>query len=207
MSRKRGQLLFEVICSKLSNCREEILEPLLELAIEIAREGREGRRIGTMFTIGDPDAVIAWSRPLILNPFEGHSKDRRHISSADLWGTVKELAQLDGAFVVSDDGVFVAAGRYLDANASNVEVPFGLGSRHIAAASISFATNTIPIVVSESSIVRVFQHGALMAEIIPELWLLSRHEMALRERISKGEQHRIAIIAGDVGGHRKRAAK
>ena len=80
---------------------------------------------------------------------------------------------MDGAFIVSDDGVFLAAGRYLDANASNVEVPLGLGSRHIAAASISFATNAIAIGVSESSIVRVFQHGALVAEIIPELWLFS----------------------------------
>ena len=128
MSRKQGQLLFQVICSKLSYCRAEILEPLLELAIEIAREGREGRRIGTLFTIGDAEAVMAWSRPLILNPFEGHPRNCRHIGSTELWGTAKELAQLDGAFVVSDDGVFLAAGRYLDANASNVEVPFGLGS-------------------------------------------------------------------------------
>jgi DNA integrity scanning protein DisA with diadenylate cyclase activity len=173
------------------------------LAIEIAREGREGRRIGTLFTIGDAEAVMAWSRHLILNPFEGHPTNRRHIASTELWGTVKELAQLDGAFVVSDGGVFLAAGRYLDANASNIEVPFGLGSRHIAAASISFATNAIAIVVSESSIVRVFQHGALMAEVIPELWLFNRHEMALRGHISKDEQHRIAIITGNVAGQQR----
>jgi DNA integrity scanning protein DisA with diadenylate cyclase activity len=189
--------MFNVICSKLSNCPEKILEPLLELAIEISREGREGRRIGTLFTIGDSDAVMAWSRPLILNPFEGHPRDRRHISSADLWGTVKELAQLDGAFVVSDDGVFLAAGRYLDANASNIVVPFGLGSRHIAAASISFATSAIAIVVSESSVVRIFQHGDLMGEIIPELWLFNRHESALRGKIRKDEQHGLAIITGE----------
>jgi diadenylate cyclase len=199
VSRKPRQLSFKVICSKVSNCRQEVLGPLLELAVEIAREGREGRRIGTLFTIGDADAVMAWSRPLILNPFEGHPRNRTHITSNELWGTVKELAQLDGAFVVSDDGAFLAAGRFLDANASNVEVPFGLGSRHIAAASISSATNAIAIVVSESSIVRVFQHGALMAEIIPELWLFSRHEMALHGRVSKDEQHRLAIITGEGG--------
>src|SRR5215471_3536850 len=188
--------MFKIICSKLSDCPEKTLEPLLELAIEISREGREGRRIGTLFTIGDAEAVMAWSRPLILNPFEGHPRKHRHIASAELWGTVKELAQLDGAFVVSDDGVFLAAGRYLDANASNIEVPFGLGSRHIAAASISFATNAIAIVVSESSVVRVFERGNLVAEIIPELWLFSRHEMALRGRISKDAQHRIAVVTG-----------
>jgi diadenylate cyclase len=190
--------MFQVICSKLSHCHEKTLEPLLELAIEIAREGREGRRIGTLFTIGDAEAVMAWSRPLILNPFEGHPANRTHIAAPNLWGTVKELAQLDGAFVVSAEGVFLAAGRYLDANASDIDVPFGLGSRHIAAASISFATKAIAIVVSESSIVRVFQHGDLMAEIIPELWLFNRHEMALRGNIRKDEQHRLAIITGDA---------
>ena len=196
-SKKRRQVSFKVICSKLSYCRAEILEPILELAVEIAREGREGRRIGTMFTIGDAESVMAWSRPLILNPLEGHPRKLRQLASNELWGTIKELAQLDGAFVVSDDGTFLAAGRYLDANAANVEVSFGLGSRHIAAASISFATKAVAIVVSESSIVRVFEHGALVAEIIPELWLLSRHETALRGHIRRDEQHRLAIVTGD----------
>jgi DNA integrity scanning protein DisA with diadenylate cyclase activity len=198
--------MFKAICSKISNCPKKILEPLLELAMEIAREGREGRRIGTLFTLGDAETVMAWSRPLILNPFEGHPRNRRHIASADLWGTVKELAQVDGAFVVSDDGVFLAAGRYLDANASNIEVPLGHGSRHIAGASISFATSAIAIVVSESSVVRVFQHGALMAEIIPELWLFSRHETALHGNIRKDEQHRLAIITGTVRGRQRSSA-
>ena len=206
MGPNKGQRMFQVICSKLSNCPEKTLEPLLELAVEIAREGREGRRIGTLFTIGDADAVMAWSRPLILNPFEGHPSNQRHISSANLWGTVKEFAQLDGAFVVSNEGIFVAAGRYLDANASDIDVPFGLGSRHIAAASISFATKAIAIVVSESSIVRVFQHGDLIAEIIPELWLFSRHEMALHGNIRKDEQHRLAIITGDAGSQTRGSA-
>jgi diadenylate cyclase len=204
--RRWGQLSFKVISSKLSGCHEEVLGPLLELAIEIAREGREGRRIGTLFTIGDAEAVMAWSRPLILNPFEGHASSRRHISSSELWGTVKELAQLDGAFVVSDDGVFLAAGRFLDANASHVEVPFGLGSRHIAGASISSATHAIAIVVSESSIVRVFQRGALVAEIIPELWLFSRHEVALHGRVRKDNQHKIAIVTGNAAEERANSA-
>ena len=156
-TRKRRPVLFKIICSKLSNCRGEILEPLLELAVEIAREGREGRRIGTLFTIGDAETVMAWSRPLILNPFEGHPESRRRLGSSELRGTIKELAQLDGAFVISDDGTFVAAGRYLDANAASVTVPFGLGSRHIAAASMSFATKALAVVVSESSVVRVFR--------------------------------------------------
>jgi hypothetical protein len=35
-----------------------------------------------------------------------------------LQGTVKELAQLDGAFVITEDGTVVAACRYLDAPAT-----------------------------------------------------------------------------------------
>jgi hypothetical protein len=79
----------------------------------------------------------------------------------------------------------------------NLDVPFGLGSRHIAAASISFATKAVAVVVSESSVVRVFERGALMAEIIPELWMLSRGEVTLRGRLSRDEKHQLAIVTGD----------
>jgi diadenylate cyclase len=204
VSKQQPQLPFELICSKLANCRVEVLEPLLELAVEIAREGREGRRIGTLFTIGDAEAVMAWSRPLILNPLEGHPKSSRRITSKQLRGTIKELAQLDGAFVISDDGIVLAAGRYLDANASNVQVPFGLGSRHIAAASMSFATKAAAVVVSESSIVRVFESGALKAEIIPELWLLSRHNKGLHGHILKDVGSDVAVITGNLPTTKKR---
>ena len=75
-----------------------------ELALEIAREGREGRRIGTLFTLGKADAVLAASRALILDPLAGHAPARTQITDPDLRGTMKELAQLDGAFVISEDG-------------------------------------------------------------------------------------------------------
>ena len=76
------------------------------LAVEIAREGREGRRIGTLFTLGDENAVLAKSRSLILDPLSGHAEEQRHVSNPNLRGTIKELAQLDGGFVVSRDGTF-----------------------------------------------------------------------------------------------------
>jgi DNA integrity scanning protein DisA with diadenylate cyclase activity len=55
--------------------------------------------------------VIEHSRPLILDPLAGHPEAARHITDANLRGTLKELAQLDGAFVISDEGVVVAACR------------------------------------------------------------------------------------------------
>ena len=62
--------IFNSICSRVERCRREVLDAVLELAVEIAREGREGRRIGTLFTLGHADAVLSHSRPLILDPDE-----------------------------------------------------------------------------------------------------------------------------------------
>jgi DNA integrity scanning protein DisA with diadenylate cyclase activity len=163
----------------------------LELALEIAREGREGRRIGTLFTVGKADAVLAASRALILDPLAGHAPSRTHIADPDLRGTLKELAQLDGAFVISEAGIVVAACRYLDASVEQIELPLGFGSRHLAGASISKSLGALAIVVSESGVVRVFHGGQIQATLIPELWLLDRHHTQLS-----------AAAAGTVEAHR-----
>ena len=101
--------MFESILCQVTEYDAEVLQALIELAVEIAREGREGRRIGTLFTLGDEQAVLAKSRSLILDPLVGHPESLRHVSNPNLRGTVKELAQLDGAFVVSHDGIVLAA--------------------------------------------------------------------------------------------------
>ncbi len=186
--------MFEHICPKVRWCPRNVLESVLELAIEIAREGREGRRIGTLFTLGFADAVIRCSRPLILDPVALHPPESRRIFDPNLRGTIKELAQLDGAFIVDDSGVVVSACRYLDISSKDIEMTFGLGSRHLAAASISRETGAIAIVVSESAVVRVFSEGRLHAEILPELWLLSRHSLNLRGRIHQDSVHDVAIF-------------
>jgi DNA integrity scanning protein DisA with diadenylate cyclase activity len=92
---------------------------------------------------------------------------------------MKELAQLDGAFVISETGTVVAACRYLDASVEQIELPLGFGSRHLAAASISQRLGALAIVVSESGVVRVFHDGQIEATLIPELWLLDRHHTQL----------------------------
>jgi diadenylate cyclase len=188
--RSRG--MFKSICQQVRRCNKTNLEPTIELAVEIAREGREGRRIGTLFTFGDADAVLDRSRPLILDPLAGHSAQARQIRNLNLRGTIKELAQLDGAFVVSDQGVVVSACRYLDAMASDVVLPFGMASRHLAGASISQVTDAVAIVVLESSMVRVFDDGRLVAEIIPELWLMDHYNVQLS---APYEEERIGDVA------------
>jgi diadenylate cyclase len=94
-----------------------------------------------------------------LDPFLGHPETSRHVDNLNLRGTIKELAQLDGGFVVSREGIVLSACRYLDAVAAQLDMPLGLGSRQIAAANMSAVTKAVGIVVSESSVVRLFCHG------------------------------------------------
>lgn len=69
--------IFEGILCPATVYDADVVESLLELAIEIACEGREGTRVGTVFTLGDEDSVLARSRPLILDPLLGHPESAR----------------------------------------------------------------------------------------------------------------------------------
>jgi len=187
--------LLKDILTDARGINNETLEKVILLAVEIAREGREGRKVGTMFVISDSEAVLANSRCLILDPLMGHPESKRHIDDPDLRETIKELAQLDGAFVVSDAGVVLSACRYIDAPSRDVALPLGLGSRHMAAASITKLTNAIAIVVSESSIVRIFDNGEIVSEILPEIWLLSRYSLHLKGPTSEQTEDHITVIS------------
>jgi len=118
---------------------------------------------------------------LILDPLKGHPDEDKRIDDPSVRETLKELAQLDGAFVISGDGVAVAACRYLSASAEGIELPLGLGSRHMAAASISRSTRTVSVVASESSMVRLFDDGVLVAEVVPEVWILREASRRARD--------------------------
>jgi diadenylate cyclase len=171
---------FGVVCrsTHCSEARRRTLEEVIQLAVEIAREGREGRKIGTLFVIGDVDNVLAQSRSLLLDPLYGHATELLRVDRPEFRETVKEFAQLDGAFVLRDDGIFVSAGRYIDVDvASPLNFLPGLGTRHAAAASVSRTTGAVAVVVSQSSVVRVFAGGDLRAEIIPELFLMSQEQL------------------------------
>jgi len=189
--------MFEIILCQVTEYDPEVLDSLIELAVEIAREGREGRRIGTLFTLGDEQAVLAKSRSLILDPLMGHPELSRHVADLNLRGTIKELAQLDGGFVVSRSGIFLSACRYLDAVVSNADVPLGLGSRHIAAANMSAVTNAVTIVVSESSVVRLFCHGKLVGEILPELWMID-HATYLRGSLQREKVGDVTVLTPNL---------
>lgn len=174
-----GKKLIKEICSEKRGVNTRVLEQTITLAVEIAREGREGRKIGTLFVVGDSEAVLKSSRPLILDPLAGHPDEKKRIDDPDARETLKELAQLDGAFVVSDESVVLSAARYIDTVSEALNVPLGLGSRHMAAASVSKRTNAVAVVVSESSMVRMFDDGELVSEIVPEIWMLGRYSSQL----------------------------
>lgn len=172
--------IFSDVCTDERCIDLQTLELTIRLAVEIAREGREGRKIGTMFVVSDAEETSRQSTCLILDPLQGHPKEQKHLDEPNMWETVKELAQLDGAFIISDDGIVLSAARYINASAKGIDLPLGLGSRHVAAASITKHTNAVAVVVSESSVVRVLDDGEIVSEIIPELWLFRRHGLHLK---------------------------
>lgn len=152
----------------------DVLHAILTLAMEVAREGREGMPIGALFVVGDSQRVLDSSRPMIMNPFHGYPEDERRITNPDLFETTKEIAQIDGAFVIRSDGVILSAGRHIDTSTKGLQVPKGLGARHMAAASISKTTDAIAITISASTrTVRVFRKGKIVLESRPlrGLWV------------------------------------
>ena len=186
--------VFEEICTEKRQVDADVLKQTVSLAVEIAREGREGRKIGTLFVVGDSRAVIKRSKPMILDPLQGHADEDKHIENPDTRETIKELAQLDGAFLVSNSGVVLSAARYIDAASDSLNLPLGLGSRHMAGASISRQTSAVAVVVSESSMVRMFDDGELVSEIVPELWMIDGYTTRMDGRTFTRRDEDITVI-------------
>lgn len=146
--------------------KPEVFEEALGIALELGARGREGKSVGTIFVLGDEEKVLQLSKQMIINPFKGYTDEERNILNPKLKETLREFAALDGAFVVSGDGLVLNAGRYLGAASDEATIPRGLGSRHIAAAGITALTDAIAIVISESTgDVRIFKNGKILMEI------------------------------------------
>jgi DNA integrity scanning protein DisA with diadenylate cyclase activity len=166
LSREFELLTTSTGANMMASVRPEVFEGVLNLAIELANQGREGKPVGTIFTLGDHEKVLQLSRQLVINPFRGYPEEERNILDPNLRETIREFAALDGAFVIRDDGVVLAAGRHLNAALEEGELPRGLGSRHVAAAGITAVTDAVAITVSESNgTVRIFKRGAIFMEI------------------------------------------
>ena len=146
----------------------QVVDALIQLALQIGQEGYEGHPIGTIITIGDHNSVLEKSRQITLNPFQGLGESERNVLDPKIREAIKNFSVLDGAFVIREDGVVLSAGRYLSASDEEVPVPLGLGARHAAAAGITATTECLALVVSQTSgAVRLFKGGEILLELHP----------------------------------------
>ncbi|PSP53860.1 hypothetical protein BRC74_02830 [Halobacteriales archaeon QH_7_68_42] len=149
-----------------SRAEPSVIRDVLEVAVELGKKGQKGKPVGALFVVGDAGKVMNKSRPLSYNPFE---KSHVHVGDPIVNVMLKEFSRLDGAFVISDSGKIVSAYRYLEPSAEGVDIPRGLGARHMAGGAITRDTNAVAIVLSESDgLVRAFKAGELVLEIDPE---------------------------------------
>jgi len=164
-----GQLTMRDLRQLKTRIPLETLKVVVDLAVDIGREGREGKPVGTLLVVGDHRKVLSLCRPMGFDPVRGYGRAERNLADAKVREGVKEVAQIDGAFIVSSDATVVAAGQHIAApRDSDLTLPKGLGTRHWAAAEISRATGAIAIAVSQSSgTVRLFQNGEIMLRIEP----------------------------------------
>ncbi|MDA0816131.1 MAG: diadenylate cyclase, partial [Planctomycetota bacterium] len=146
----------------------ETLKLVVDIAVEIGREGREGKPVGTLFVVGDSRHVMQSSHATGFDPVRGYNRVERKLTDSRVREGIKEIAQLDGAFIVNADGTVEAAARYIDASAESVSVAKGLGARHWAAAAITRRTKSVAVTVSETNgTVRLFQNGEVVLRIEP----------------------------------------
>jgi diadenylate cyclase len=165
---RAGEFAQSGVYDLFANSRADpsVVRNVLEVAVELGKKGQKGKPVGALFVVGDAGKVMNKSRPLSYNPFE---KSHVHVGDPIVNVMLKEFSRLDGAFVISDSGKIVSAYRYLEPSAEGVDIPKGLGARHMAAGAITRDTNAIAIVLSESDgLVRAFKGGELIFELDPE---------------------------------------
>ncbi|MFB6104319.1 MAG: diadenylate cyclase DacZ [Halobacteriaceae archaeon] len=143
-----------------------VIRDVFNVAIDLGKQGQKGQPVGALFVVGDAGKVMNKSRSLSYNPFE---KSHVHVGDPIVNVMLKEFSRLDGAFVISDEGKIVSAYRYLEPSAEGVDIPKGLGARHMAAGAITRDTNAVAVALSESDgLVRAFKGGELILELDPE---------------------------------------
>ena len=148
---------------------DPVLAAATEISLELGKGALGGKPVGTAFVIGDSKAVLRISHQLMINPFKSYLVN---ITDRKQWELIKKYATFDGAFVVGNDGCVITAERYLNASIK-VEIPNGLGTRHLAVAAMTAATKSRGVTVSgEDGMVRIFRSGKLVAKVDPHSGIL-----------------------------------
>ncbi|NND96571.1 MAG: hypothetical protein HKN47_04485 [Pirellulaceae bacterium] len=164
------------------------IKAVVDLAVQIGLEGREGKAVGTLFVIGDTRKVMDHASSAGLDPVRGYNRKERNLLDAKVQEDAKEIAQLDGAFVITSDGIIERSRQMLEVLHEDLNMSKGLGSRHWAAAAITRRTKAIAVVVSQSTgTVRLYQNGFLMMQIEPMDKGIKWQEFAFKPPSSSSE--------------------
>ncbi len=160
------EIFFKISKHKLSEkISSEVIESVINLASEIGIEGREGKKIGTAFIIGESQEISKYLRQLIINPFY-NTETKIKITDPDIKETIKEFAQLDGVFIIDNEGHIISSGTYIDIDTKDIELSQGFGTRHRACAAITKNTEAVAIAISSSGgKVRVFKEGKIIIRV------------------------------------------
>ena len=128
----------------------------------------KGNQWVPMFIVGDHRRVLEHSQPSGFDISKGYKRSERSLFDLDVRENLKEIAQMDGAFVIAADGTVESTCRIIDTSPVELTMTAGLGSRHYSGAAISKNTKAIAVVVSESNgTVRIFQDGQIVLRIEP----------------------------------------
>ena len=179
--RELEELSVKDLLSLTDGIRPAVLDAVMELARKIGLVARRKKRIGAIFTIGDSKEVLKYSKQLVPNPLQGHDEEDRRITDPRIHDSIIELAKLDGAFVIRGDGLIQTAGTFLNTGTNEnreelqrkreeLELPEGLGTRHVAAATTTARTEATAVVVSETDgNIRVFAGGEMVLKMDPSM--------------------------------------
>lgn len=178
--RELEELSIKDLLKLTDGIRPPVLDTVMELSRRIGLIARRKKRIGTIFILGDSKEVLKRSKQLIPNPFQGHEEAQRRITNPGTHDSIIELAKLDGAFIIRGDGLIQTAGTFLGAEADEeeeirpereeLELPEGLGTRHVASAAITACTDATAVVVSETDgNIRVFSAGQMVLKMDPSM--------------------------------------
>jgi DNA integrity scanning protein DisA with diadenylate cyclase activity len=159
-------IFFNISMAHLTDViNSDILEAIINISMEIGKDGFEGKPVGTAFVIGDKSELAPYTKQMIINPFMSCPEEQRKITDPALKDTIKNFAQLDGAFIIDKGGAVVSAGTYLnvDVDRELSDSLSGLGTRHRCCAAITKTTKSIAVVVSQSGgKIRIFKEGHLI---------------------------------------------
>ncbi|MBP1928131.1 hypothetical protein J2741_000678 [Methanolinea mesophila] len=133
---------------------------VLEIAEKLNKYGYEGKRIGTSFVVGNYEEI---EQHIVKNPTNPFKETGHRILDRDTLEFVERYATLDGAVIITGDGLVMDAGAIIAADIRNLGVSGG--ARHIFAAAITKSSNSVSVVVSQSGGIRIYKHGEEIKKI------------------------------------------